>query len=247
MDGPVIQVQNLRKDFGDFVAVEDLSFTLWRGEIVGLLGPNGAGKTTTIHMILGLTTPTKGKIRIFEMDLSRHRTEILQRCNFASAYVALPWNLPVRHNLRIFAELYCVKGAQKKIDFLMELLEIRHLADEITGQLSSGEQTRVNLCKALLNDPELLLLDEPTASLDPDMAQKVRSLLKDLCRDRGITMLYTSHNMREVEQLCTRVLFLHKGRLLADGTPKQIVEQFKRQNLEEVFITVARGSMDHES
>ena len=237
----IVQVEGLRKEFQGTVAVADLSFQIRRGEIVGLLGANGAGKTTTLHMLLGLITPTRGTIRIFGLDFPRHRVSILQRCNFVSAYVALPWNLRVRQNLRIFAELYGVNRPRERIEELLELFEVRELGDEITGQLSSGEQTRVNLCKALLNDPELLLLDEPTASLDPDMADKVRRILRRYRDEKGTTMLYTSHNMRDVEEVCDRVLFLHQGRLLAEGTPRQIVEQFHSHSLEEVFITIARG------
>lgn len=243
MDGPILEVLNLRKEFGKLVAVNDLSFNLWKGEIVGLLGANGAGKTTTLQMILGLTTPTRGKIRIFGMDFPKHRKHILKRCNFASAYVALPWNLKVWQNLWIFAELYEIPNPKTKIYELLEQFEIVHLANKLTGQLSSGEQTRVHLCKALLNDPELLLLDEPTTSLDPDIADKVRSFLKHLQRERGITILYTSHNMKEVAELCDRILFLYDGALIAEGSPKEIVEFFNTTDLEQAFIAVARGSV----
>jgi len=236
----IVEAAGARKVFGRTVAVADVSFTVRRGEIVGLLGPNGAGKTTVIQLLLGLTTPSGGRLRLFGCEFPARRVEVLQRCNFASAYVALPWNLTVEQNLRTFAELYHVERPRERIAELLELLEIAPLRREVTGRLSSGEQTRVNLCKALLNDPELLLLDEPTASLDPEMADKARRLLRRLREERGITMLYTSHNMRDVEEVCDRVLFLHRGRLLAEGSPAEIVERFRSSSLEEVFIVVAR-------
>jgi len=237
----IVEVQHLRKEFDGTVAVADVSFTVPRGEIVGVLGPNGAGKTTTIQILLGLTTPTAGTIRVFGQDLDKHRVEILQRCNFSSAYTGLPSNLKVRENLLIFAKIYGVDGYREKIDRVLQLFEIGHLRDKITGHLSSGESTRVNLCKALLNDPELLMLDEPTASLDPDIADKVRKLLRRIQRENGITMIYTSHNMRDVEEVCDRVLFMHKGRIIAEGTPQQVTEKFQQKSLEDVFIRVARG------
>jgi ABC-2 type transport system ATP-binding protein len=206
-----------------------------------LLGANGAGKTTTIQVLLGLTTPTSGTVRVFGQDMEANRVEILQRCNFSSAYTALPSNLKVRENMRVFSKLYGVRDASAKTKELLELFEIAHLKDQITGRLSSGESTRVNLCKSLLNDPELLMLDEPTASLDPNIADKVRKLLRRIQRERNITMIYTSHNMRDVEEVCDRVLFLNKGRVIAEGTPQEIVKQFNQKSLEDVFINVARS------
>lgn len=237
----IVEVQHLRKEFDGTVAVADVSFRVQRGEIVGVLGPNGAGKTTTIQVLLGLTTATAGVVRVFGQDLMKHRVEILQRCNFSSAYTGLPSNLKVRENLLIFSKIYGVKSYHEKIDQVLELFEIKHLRDKITGHLSSGESTRVNLCKALLNDPELLMLDEPTASLDPDIADKVRKLLRRIQREKGMTMVYTSHNMRDVEEVCDRVLFLHKGRIIAEGTPQQVIEKFQQKSLEDVFIRVARS------
>ena len=241
MTEAIVQVEHLRKEFDGTVAVADVSFEVRRGEIVGVLGPNGAGKTTTIQVLLGLTTPTAGTVRVFGQDLEKHRIEILQRCNFSSAYTGLPSNLKVWENLLVFSMIYGVKGHRQKIDELLELLEIKHLRGKITGHLSSGESTRVNLCKALLNDPELLMLDDPTASLDPDIADKVRKLLRQIQREKGITIIYTSHNMRDVEEVCDRVLFMHKGRIIAEGTPRQVIEKFRQKSLEEVFIRVARG------
>lgn len=198
------------------------------------------GKTTAIAILLGLITPTAGSVKIFDQDFEPNRQAILQRCNFCSAYVSLPTNLKVIENLRVFARIYGVPNANRKITELLQELEIDHLRKRITGQLSAGESTRVNLAKAFLNDPELLLLDEPTASLDPDMADKVRKLLRRVQHERGMTMLYTSHNMRDVEEICDRVLFLRQGRLLAEGTPAEIVAKFHESSLEEVFIRVAR-------
>jgi len=241
MPGPIVQVEHLRKEFDGTVAVADISFAVNRGEIVGLLGANGAGKTTTIQILLGLTRATAGSVKIFGEDFERHRVEILQRCNFSSAYTGLPSNLKVWENMLIFAQLYGVKDWRKRTDELLALFEISHLKKQITGNLSSGESTRVNLCKSLLNQPELLLLDEPTASLDPDIADKVRKLLRRIQREQGTTMIYTSHNMRDVEEVCDRVLFLHKGRIIAEGTPQQVVEHFRQKSLEDVFISVARG------
>ena len=241
MSEPIIQVEHLRKEFDGTVAIADVSFSVQRGEIVGLLGANGAGKTTTIQVLLGLTTPTAGTVRVFGQDFERNRIEILQRCNFCSAYTGLPSNLKVWENLLVFSKLYQVKNHRQKTDELLALLEISHLRKKITGHLSSGESTRVNLCKALLNDPELLLLDEPTASLDPNIADKVRKILRRVQRERGISMIYTSHNMRDVEEVCDRVLFMNKGRVVAEGTPQQVIEKFQQKSLEDVFIQVARS------
>jgi ABC-2 type transport system ATP-binding protein len=202
----VLHVRDLSKSFNGVVAVERVSFSIARGEIVGILGANGAGKTTTLQMILGLIRPTSGRIEIFGQGHERHRIEILRRMNFPSVGVSLPMNLRVSQNLRILAKLYGVKDAWRRIDSLLNLLEINHLRDAITGSLSSGEVSRVSLCKALLNRPELLLLDKPTASLDPDMADKVRKILRRVQQEDGVAMLYTSHNMRDIEEVCDRVL-----------------------------------------
>lgn len=244
MTEPILEVSHIKKSFGDFTAVHDVSFTVKPGEVVGLLGVNGAGKTTVMSMLLGLITPDAGKISIFGQQFAKNRIEILRRTNFCTTYAALPSNLKVKHNLRIFARLYGVPKPNQKVDELLELLEITRLADAITGRLSAGESTRVNLAKALLNDPDLLMLDEPTASLDPDIADKVRKLVRRVQRERSPAILYTSHNMRDIEEVCDRVLFLHKGRILTEGTPDEIVAHFDEEDLENVFIKVARG---HES
>ncbi len=236
-----IDIRALTKRFGGVAAVDDLSFSVATGEVFGLVGPNGAGKTTTIQMLLGLTTPTSGAIRVLGMGMPERRFAILQRVNFSSAYISLPSNLTVRQNLRVFAGLYGVRRPHSRIDELLALFEIEGSAEKVTGALSSGQLTRVNLCKAFLNDPEVLFLDEPTASLDPDIADKVRSALQKRQREKGLTIVYTSHNMREVEALCDRVLFLSHGRAVAQGTPAEVIAHARRSSLEDVFIDIARG------
>ncbi|MGD9897257.1 MAG: ABC transporter ATP-binding protein [Candidatus Methylacidiphilaceae bacterium] len=237
----VVVVKELSKEFArGRPVVSGLSFALRRGEALGLLGPNGAGKTTVIHLLLGLTTPSSGRISIFDLPMPQNRVAVLERVNFASAYALLPANLTVRQNLTVFARLYDVAKPQEKIAGLLADLEIGHLVDQVAGKLSAGEAARLSLCKALLNDPELLLLDEPTAGLDPDIADKVRSLLRRLQAERGIAMLYTSHNMRDVEEICDRVLFLRGGRLLAEGSPVEILRRFRCDDLEQLFIQLTR-------
>jgi ABC-type multidrug transport system, ATPase component len=242
--GTVLEASGLRKAFGSFVAVDDVSFAIARGEILGLLGPNGAGKTTTIQMLLGLITPTAGTIRIFGMDLARHREAILQRVNFSSTYVSLPYTLSVRENLAVFGRLYGIKPLNPRIDAVMELLNLEDLADRQTRQLSSGQLTRLHLAKALLNEPELLFLDEPTASLDPDTADQIRQLLKRLRAERQLSILYTSHNMAEMQEMSDRVVFLSQGRVLATGTPQDLIARFEAEDLEELFLKIARGHLE---
>jgi ABC-2 type transport system ATP-binding protein len=241
MNAPVLEVRHLRKEFGDTVALEDLTLSVHPGEILGLLGVNGAGKTTAMNMILGLTTPTAGAIRVFGLPMPQNRIAILRRANFSSAYAALPANLLVWQNLFVFALLYGVRQPRQRIDELLELFEIPHLARRVTGQLSAGESTRVNLCKALLNEPELLMLDEPTASLDPDISDKVRKILRRTQRERGLAILYTSHNMRDVEEVCDRVIFIHHGKAIAEGTPDEVLARSREASLENLFIRLARG------
>ncbi|MEM7146231.1 MAG: ABC transporter ATP-binding protein [Verrucomicrobiota bacterium] len=241
MAGVMLQVQGLTKEFGDFTAVDRLSFEIEAGEIVGLLGVNGAGKTTAINMILGLVEPSSGEVSLFGEDFKAKRVEILRRTNYSSSYTDLPGNLRVWQNLLVFGKLYGVPDIRGKTDEVLELFEISHLRNRVTGELSAGESTRVNLCKALLNDPELLMLDEPTASLDPDIADKVRKVIRRVRDEKGMGVLYTSHNMRDVEEVCDRVIFMHKGKVLCEGTPEEIVKRFQEDSLEEVFIRVARG------
>lgn len=240
----IVEAVGLTKTFNSTLAVDNLSFTIKRGEILGLLGPNGAGKTTTMHMLLGLTTPTSGKVRIFGLDSDKDREEILGRVNFSSSYVSLPYSLTIRENLTVFAKLYEVKDAKRKIPELMEVFNIKDIQNEPTRRLSSGQITRVSLAKALLNDPEVLFLDEPTASLDPDMAERTRCLLMNLNKDKGMTILYTSHNMVETEEICDRVIFLDKGRIIAEGAPTEVTEKFGSNTLEEAFLKIARRDKD---
>jgi len=237
----VIEVRALRKEFGSSVAVENVSFEVREGEILGLLGANGAGKSTTIFMLLGLIAATSGSIRIFDKELQPNRVQILKRMNFASAYQFLPYNLKVWENLFVFGEIYRVENGKRKAVELLDIFELTHLRNKMTGSLSSGEQTRLNLCKALLSEPDLLLLDEPTASLDPDLADKVRKILLELQKQRGLTIVNTSHNMADVHELCDRILFMRKGNVIAEGTTAQILDKFSSNSLEEVFIAIARS------
>jgi ABC-2 type transport system ATP-binding protein len=237
----ILEARELTREFEGVKALDRFSFKLHRGEILGLLGANGAGKTTAMNCMLGLTLPTSGDLFAFGKTLEAHRIEILKKTNFSSAYVSLPGNLKVWQNLTVFAQIYGVPKPKKKIAELLELLEVAHLRDRVTGQLSAGESTRVNLCKAFLNDPELLMLDEPTASLDPDIADKVRKVVRRVQSERNIGILYTSHNMKDIEEVCDRVIFLHKGKIVAEGTPDQIVKKFSENSLEDVFIKIARS------
>jgi ABC-2 type transport system ATP-binding protein len=238
---PVVELQGLCKRYNGTDALKSLSFQLKEGEILGLLGPNGAGKTTAIHIILGLLTPTSGEVKVFGLSPVEQRFQLLPKLNFSSAYVNLPYNLTAIQNLELYARLYNVKEAKSRIKELLAVFQISHLGRRRSGFLSSGEQTRLNLCKAFLNDPELLLLDEPTASLDPDMADLVRGVILKVQKERRMAILYTSHNMAEVEMVCDRILFIHHGEKKAEGTTKEVLEQFKTQNLEQVFIRIARS------
>ena len=237
----ILEARDLTRDFDGTRALDHFNFQLRKGEVLGLLGANGAGKTTAMNMLLGLTTPTSGSIHAFGLDLASHRIDILKRANFSSAYTSLPGNLLVWQNLTVFARIYGVPDRKQKIDDLLNLFEIGDLRKRVTGQLSAGESTRLNLCKALLNDPELLLLDEPTASLDPDIADKVRKTIRRVQAESQISILYTSHNMRDIEEVCDRVIFLHKGKVVTQGTPTEIVARMQQNTLEDVFIKIARS------
>ncbi len=238
---PIIKVSNLCKCFGQVIALDGISFSVHKGEILGLLGPNGAGKTTTIHMLLGLITPTSGTVEILGRSMPGSRLEILKRINFSSAYISLPANLTVRENLVIFARLYGIAKPARKISELLEIFEIEETLHRVTGRLSSGQLTRLNLCKSFLNDPEILFLDEPTASLDPDIAAKVREQLQRLQRERQVSMIYTSHNMDEIEAMCERVIFMSRGRIIMEGDPREITRKADKKSLEELFIAIARN------
>ena len=242
MASPVLEVRNLTKTFGDFTAVNGISFALHPGEILGVLGPNGAGKTTTMHMLLGLITPTSGTISMFGMDLETHREAILQRVNFSSTYMSMPQSLTVEENLWVVARLYGLPDVQRKIDDIVKKLEMGEFRHKVTRKLSSGQMTRLTLAKAFLTEPKILFLDEPTASLDPDIAHKIRALLKDEQRASGLSVLYTSHNMREMEEMSDRIIFLQKGNLVAEGTAAEIVVRFGQTDLEDVFLKLARES-----
>lgn len=240
MTGPIVGVKDLTKRFGDFTAVEGVSFEIRQGEILGLLGPNGAGKTTTIQMLLGLVTPTSGAIRIFGKELSRHREEILRQINFSSTYISMPYALTVEENLTVVARLYGMSNVARRIDEVVKILEMGDIRHKVTRKLSSGQLTRLTLAKAILTEPKVLFLDEPTASLDPDIANKTRNFLKEISRSRGLSMLYTSHNMREMEEMSDRIIFLQRGKIVAEGTAREITKRFGQPDLEDVFLKIAR-------
>ena len=239
-DRPALQANHLRKVYGSLTAVDDVSFTVNRGEIVGLLGPNGAGKTTTINMVLGVLATTGGSVEIDGIDISKRRARALARTNFAAVYAALPGNLTVIENLRFFGLLYGIPSLRVRVGELLEEFDLVHLRHTKCGLLSSGEQTRAALAKALLNKPQLLLLDEPTASLDPSAAQIIRAKIKTLATDQGCGILWTSHNMYEVEEVCDRVLFLSRGKVLLQGNPRTLPHEHGSATLEDLFIRVAR-------
>lgn len=236
----VLAVAGLRKEYGQAVAVDGISFDVAPGEIVGLLGPNGAGKTTTISMILGVLEPSAGTIHIEGLDVARNRREALQRANFAAVYAPLPGNLTVYQNLRVFGLLHGGGNLRARIDLLLQHFDLVAFRNVKCGVLSSGEQTRVGLAKALLNRPRLLLLDEPTASLDPATARDIRKRIREFAVQEACGLLWASHNMYEVEEVCDRVLFLSHGRILLEGDPKILPRTHGKRTLEELFITVAR-------
>jgi ABC-2 type transport system ATP-binding protein len=244
---PAIEVLDVVKEFGRRRVIDGLSFTVPRGQVCALLGPNGAGKTTTIHMLLGLTLPTAGTIRILGTDVVADRSAALARTNFTASYVSLPWRLKVRELLRIYAELYEVPDPDAAIAEVGELLGIDRFLDRLGQSLSTGQQTIVLLAKALVNRPDLLFLDEPTASLDPERAVAVRTLLRRIADERGMTILITSHNMIEVERLADRILFAANGTIVADSTASELRERFGAEDLEEVYLKVAAGALDEPS
>ncbi len=239
-----INVRDLTKRFRDDTppAVDGISFTVPRGQVVGLLGGNGAGKTTTISMLLGILIPTAGTIEILGVDMRRDRYAALPRLNFSSPYVDLPSRLTVRENLDVFGGLYGVRDLKARIGELAELLDLTAFLDRKTGSLSSGQKTRAALAKALINRPELLLLDEPTASLDPDTADRVRGHLEAYARTQGAAILLASHNMAEVERLCADVLMMKAGRIVDRGSPADLIARYGRDDMEQVFLDVARGT-----
>ena len=244
---PPVQVLALRKVYGHVVAVDGIDFSLRRGSVTALLGGNGAGKTTTIAMLMGLVIPTSGVARVFGIDMARDRHKVLHRMNFESPYVDVPMRLTVRQNLEVFGRLYGVLDLRKRVLEIAAELRLVDLLGRPYGKLSAGQRTRVSLAKALINHPELLLLDEPTASLDPDTADWVRTKLETYCRTHGATIVLASHNMAEVERLADRVIMLEKGRIIADETPQELIRRFGRTTLEETFLAIARrGNADGE-
>jgi ABC-2 type transport system ATP-binding protein len=238
---PAIALDHLVKVYKATRAVDGISIAVERGSVTALLGGNGAGKTTTIAMIMGLVVPTSGTVRVLGAEMPRQRNRVLHRMNFESPYVDMPMRLTVRQNLRVFGKLYGVPALEDRIRQLAQDLDLTEFIDRPTGKLSSGQKTRVSLAKALINRPEVLLLDEPTASLDPDTADWVRSRLQDYRRERRATVLLASHNMAEVERMCDRVIMMKRGRIEDDDTPSNLLTRYGRQNLEEVFLDIARG------
>jgi ABC-2 type transport system ATP-binding protein len=239
---PSIAVEQLVKIYKTVPAVDGISFSLSPGSITGLLGGNGAGKTTTIASIMGLVMPTSGRVTVLGAEMPRERYRVLHRMNFESPYVEVPMRLTVRQNLTVFGMLYGVDDLRERIAELGDDLDLTDLLDRPTGRLSAGQKTRVALAKALINNPDVLLLDEPTASLDPDTADWVRGHLERYCHERRATMLLASHNMAEVERLCERVIIMNKGRIVDDDTPDKLLARYGRRTLEEVFLDVARGN-----
>ncbi len=241
MSHPVIEVSAVTKRFGETLAVDAVGFAVPRGVTAALLGGNGAGKTTTLSMLLGLLLPTAGHIRIFGEDMLRHRYRVLPRMNFSSPYVDLPHRLTVRENLTVYGRLYGLAHLGARIESLARDLQIAEFLDRQTGKLSAGQKTRVALAKALINEPELLLLDEPTASLDPDTGDWVRGYLETYQHRSGATILLASHNMNEVERLCSEVMMMRTGRIVDRGSPRALIERYGRDTLEQVFLDIARA------
>ncbi len=232
-----LEVKNLTKNFGGFMAVDDVSFEIGKGEIVGLLGPNGAGKTTTIMMLLGLTKPTSGEIKVLGLDFEKNREKVLSKVNFSSAYTNLLERITILENLYVFSYLYSVRNPKAKIKKLMEKFGLAGMEKTLVRDLSSGQMTRLNLCKAFMNDPELLFLDEPTASLDPEIAQRVREFIFEARKEKNVSILLTSHNMSEITQMCDRVIFMDHGKIVAADTPLNLTKM-----IEDVFLTLTFDS-----
>ena len=236
----IIEIKELKKTYNKTVAVDNLNFKIQKGQIIGLLGPNGCGKSTTIGMMLGLIKPSSGSVIINNKNIEDNRTNLLEKMNFISPYVELPKKLTVEENLKIYARLYGVKNLREKIDNLMESLNLTEFRSRKTGELSSGQKNRVSLAKALINDPEILLLDEPTASLDPDVGDYIRSFIEDFASNKGTTILLASHNMNEVERLCHEVMMMKNGKIIDKGKSSDLISKHGRKNLEEVFLKIAR-------
>ena len=237
---PILEAKNLSKMYGHVKAVDDISFRVKSAEIVGVLGPNGAGKTSTINMILGLLEPDSGSVNILGKPLAKHRVEVLGKTNFAAVYAELPGNITVRENLYIFALLYDIGHPRERVRELLEEYDLTGLADTRSGLLSSGEKSRLNLAKALLNHPRLVLLDEPTASIDPSGSDIIRRRFQKYAKEEKAAIVWTSHDMLEIESVCDRVLFISHGKIILEGDPRSLAEKHNKKNLEELFIAIAR-------
>jgi len=237
----LVEVKNIKKNYGKNEAVKGISFNIKEDEILGLLGPNGSGKTTTIGMLLGLLKPTSGEILINGQKLEGNRIEILEQINFISPYIELPKKLTVKQNLTVYGKLYKINNINERIEFLSEKLRLGGLLNNITGELSSGQKNRVSLAKALINEPKVLLLDEPTASLDPEVGDFVRSFLEDYKKEKKISILLASHNMNEVTRLCKSILMMKDGIIIDKGNPEELINKHGRKNLEEVFLKLSRS------
>ena len=235
-----LEVIGLTKDYDGKNAVRDVSFKLNQNEIIGILGPNGCGKTTTIGMILGLLKPSKGKVLINGTEIENQREDILNKINFISPYIELPKKLTVRQNLEVYGRLYDIKKIKKKIEYISEKLRLNQIIDKITGELSSGQKNRVSLAKSIINDPIVLLLDEPTASLDPETGDFVRTFLENYQKEKKTSILLASHNMAEVERLCSFTIMMNKGSIIDQGKPEELIKKHNRNNMEEVFLKLTR-------
>ena len=240
MNELVIEINNLSKKYRNILAVKNINFKINKGTIVGLLGPNGSGKSTTIGMILGLIKPSSGAVIINGQNIEKYRTHLLEKMNFISPYVELPKKLTVEENLEVYGRLYGVKNLKDKISDLMKKLNLTEFRKRKTGELSSGQKNRISLAKALINDPEILLLDEPTASLDPDVSDYIRGYIEDYASNNGATILLASHNMNEVERLCHEVMMMKNGEIIDRGKSSDLITKHGRKNLEEVFLKIAR-------
>jgi len=237
----LVEVKNLKKNYGSIEAVKDISFNIKENEIIGLLGPNGSGKTTTIGMMLGLLKPSNGEILIDGKKIEENRIEILQKINFISPYIELPKKLTVKQNLIVYGKLYNVVDLKNRIEYLVEKLRLSDLLNKLTGELSSGQKNRVSLAKALINNPTVLLLDEPTASLDPEIGDYVRTFLEKYKNEKKISILLASHNMNEVTRLCRSILMMKDGIMIDKGSPEELIKKHGRKNLEEVFLKLSRN------
>jgi len=240
MNEIAIEIDGLNKKYKNTLAVKNINFKIHKGSIIGLLGPNGCGKSTTIGMMLGLIKPTSGKVIINNQNIENHRTDLLQKMNFLSPYIELPKKLTIEENLKVYGRMYGVKNLKSKIIELMEKLKLTEFKKRKTGELSSGQKNRVSLAKALINDPEILLLDEPTASLDPDVGDYVRSIIENFSSNKKKTILLASHNMNEVERLCDEVMMMKNGQIIDKGKSKDLITKHGRKNLEEVFLKIVR-------